>query len=131
MGPLVDTSVLVDFFRNVSNEETDFLARLLSDGVAPATAPIVVQEILQGCRTARDVDIVQQDLATFDWLPPPDYDLHRRAARLFREFRRGGVTSATVDTLIVAMAIQHRCDLLTRDAVQRQLAEFAGVDLIG
>ena len=129
MGPLVDTSVLVDFLRSVSNEETEVLARLLADGIAPATAPIVVQELLQGCRTAHDVDVAQQDLANFDQLPPPDYDIHRRAARLFREFRRGGVTSSTVDALIVATALHHRCDLLSRDAVQKKLADFAGVSL--
>lgn len=129
MGLLVDTSVLVDFFRGVANEETDVLAGLLEEGIAPATAPIIVQEVLQGSRHERDVDLIKESLAAFDQLPAPDYDLHRRAARLFREFRRVGTTSSTVDTLIVMTALEHRCDLLTRDVVQRRLAEFAGVPL--
>ncbi len=127
MGLLVDTSVLVDFFRGVSNDKTTVLARCLAAGVAPATAPIIVQEILQGVRHERDADITREDMATFDQLPVPDYNLHHRAARLFREFSRSGVTSSTVDALIIATALEHRCDLLTRDRVQARLAEFAGV----
>lgn len=129
MGPLVDTSVLVDYFRNARNEETRVLDELLATGTAPSTAPIVVQELLQGYQLERDADVARKDLESFDQLPPPGYDVHRRAARIFRASRRQGLTSSTVDTLIVAMAIEHECDLLTRDAVQKRLAVFAGVPL--
>jgi predicted nucleic acid-binding protein len=129
MGPLVDTSVLVDYLRNASNVETDTLDALLDEGIPPVTAPVILQEVLQGYRLERDVEAAKAGLVFFELLPPPDYDLHRRAARLYREFRRAGTTSSTVDALIVMMALAHRCDLLTRDAVQRRLAEFAGVGL--
>ena len=129
MGPLVDTSVLVDYFRGVANPETAAVDKLLAEGLAPATTPIIVQEVLQGYRHERDVEIAKEDFALFDQLAAPSYDLHRRAARLFREFRRTGVTSSTVDTLIVMTALDHRCDLLTRDVVQKRLAGFAGVPL--
>src|SRR5262245_61472193 len=129
MGPLVDTSVLVDYLRNVANPQTTILHRLLRTGIAPAPAPIILQEVLQGYRHERDVEIAKAGLAFFVQLPLPDYDLHRRAARLSREFRRAGTTSSTVDALIVMLALAHRKDLLTQDAVQSRLAEFAGVRL--
>jgi len=129
MGPLVDTSVVVDYLRGVDNEETAALDDLLAEGLAPATAPIILQEVLQGYRNEREADVARASLAIFNQLPAPAYDVHRRAARLFREFRRSGTTSSTVDALIVTMALEHRCDLLTRDVVQKRLAAFAGVPL--
>lgn len=129
MGPLVDTSVLVDYFRGAVNAETTTLDQLLEEGTAPAVAPIIVQEVLQGYQAERDADIARKSLLAFTELTPPGYDVHRRAARLFREGRRAGLTSSTVDALIVALAIEHRLPLLTRDAVQRRLAVYSGVPL--
>ena len=98
MGPLVDTSVLVDYFRGSVNPETSALDRLLEEGTAPAVAPVIVQEVLQGYQAERDADLARKSLAAFAQLAPPGYDVHRRAA-----------------------------PLLSRDDVQRRLARFAGV----
>lgn len=130
MGPLVDTSVLVDYFRGSVNAETEALDWLLDQGSAPAVTPVVVQEVLQGYQLERDADVARRSLSAFRELPPAGYDVHRRAARLFREGRRAGLTSSTVDALIVAAAIEHGLPLLTRDAVQRRLAAFAGIPLV-
>lgn len=129
MPLLVDTSVLVDFFNDVANDEVAMLEDLVREGITPATAPVIVQELLQGFRDERDADRARRDLSYFVELAPPDYASHLHAARLARAFRRAGQTSSTVDTLIVAMAIEHHCDLLTRDALQKRLAAFAGVPL--
>ncbi len=130
MAPLVDTSVLVDYFRGSVNAETEALDWLLSQGTAPAISPVIVQEVLQGYQTERDADVARKSLSAFHELPAAGYDVHRRAARLFREGRRAGLTSSTVDALIVAMAMDHGLPLLTRDLVQRQLAIFAGVPIM-
>lgn len=127
MGPLVDTSVLVDYFRGADTGETALLDLLLEQGIAPAVTAVIVQEVLQGYQLERDADAARRSLASFDELPPPGYDVHRRAARLYREGRRAGITSSTVDALIVAVAIEHDRPLLSRDTVQRRLALFAGV----
>ena len=130
MDPLVDTSVLVDYFRGSVNAETEMLDWLLDQGTAPSITPVIVQEVLQGYQAERDADAARKSLAAFDELSPPGYDVHRRAARLFREGRRSGLTSSTVDALIVAIAIEHDLALLTRDTVQRRLAVFAGVPVM-
>ncbi len=130
MGPLVDTSVLVDYFRGSANAETAMLDLLLEQGIAPSVTPVIVQEVLQGYQVERDSDAARKSLASFDEVPPPGYDVHRRAARLFREGRRAGITSSTVDALIVAVAIEYDLPLLSRDDVQRRLARFAGVTLM-
>jgi len=126
-GPLVDTSVLIDYFAGVRHAEADALDRCLAEGPPPATAPIIVQEFLQGFRRPRDFEAAAEALSWFDRLDPPDYPAHEAAARLHVEARRRGRTGSTVDTLIVAMALAAGRPLLTRDAAQRALAVAAGV----
>lgn len=129
MGPLVDTSALIDYFRGTRNRATEALDRLLSDGPFPATAPVIVQEFLQGLRP-RDVRVGEEALAAFVRLAPPSYALHEAAAELFRKARKAGYTASTVDTLIVKMAAHHEVPLLTRDDVQARLAHLADVPLV-
>jgi predicted nucleic acid-binding protein len=130
MGPLVDTSVLVDYFAGIVNRETNLLDALLADGIAPATAPIVVQEFLQGFSRARDVDAARAHLSLFDRLAPPDYAIHERAAAIHRTLKRSGFTAPTVDGLIVEMARESGCGLLTRDEHQKRLALACEVDIV-
>lgn len=129
MGPLVDTSVLVDYFGGTENDETRVLDSLFAHGLSPATTPIVVQELLQGFRSRRHLEIARRDLSLFTQLPAPGYAVHEHAAQLHRELRAAGMTATTIDALIVAVALEAGCDLLTRDAMQKRLAEFAGVPL--
>lgn len=129
VGPLVDTGVLIDYFGGVDSRETEILDRLLEQGPPPATAPIIVQEYLQGLTSAEDFALARADLEKFQQLPPPDYQLHLQAAECHIRMRRRGVTIPTVDTLIVAMAHVADCPLLTRDGRQRDLARFLRVKL--
>jgi len=128
-GALVDTSVLIDYFGGVANRESRVLDLLLEQGPPPATAPIIVQEYLQGLKEAAEFSLASEDLESFDRLPPPDYPEHVEAADSHVRLRRKGLTIPTVDTLIVTLALRANRPLLTRDRHQRDLARFVGVDL--
>lgn len=130
MGPLVDTSVLIDYFAGTLNRETDLLDVLLAEGDAPFTAPIIVQEFLQGFSRARDVEAAHRCLDPFAHLDPPGYEIHELAATLHRTLKTQGHTTPTVDGLIVAIARSADCPLLTRDEHQRRLARVAEVGLL-
>lgn len=130
-GPLVDTGVLIDYFGGVRNAESDLLDLLLEHGPPPATAPLIVQEFLQGFMRARDFERARRCLEPFDELEPPDYDLHRKAAALHVALKRKGLTTSSADALIVASAWTAGCALLTRDKAQRALAEYVGVEIYG
>jgi predicted nucleic acid-binding protein len=130
MGPLVDTSVLIDYFGGARTREAALLDRCFDEGLPPFTAPIILQEFLQGFRRAADLDVAHMILAQFERVPPPTYDTHAAAAALHRDARRAGDTIPTVDTLIVRMALDAGLPLLTADAHQRRLARVAGVDLL-
>lgn len=129
MGPVVDTSVLIDYFAGVKNRETSAFDDLLDEGVAPATVPVIVQEFLQGFTSASDLARARGYLAPFDRLEAPTYQIHELAAELHFDGRRSGEAVPTVDTLIVTMARESGRALLTRDRHQKVLAKIAGVAL--
>ncbi len=129
MGPLVDTSVLVDAFRGVASPEVATFRRHSLDGPPPATVPVILQEVLQGARNEDDLRRLVKHLSFFEPLGAPSYAIHEQAAEIFRRVRRAGLTSATVDVLIVAIAAAHRRRLLSSDAIQRRIATLAGVEL--
>lgn len=128
-SPLVDTSVLIDYFKGIDNRECAILDELLEHGPPPTTAPIIVQEYLQGLTDPAEFSLAAADLECFDRLPPPDYPLHLVAAENHMKMKRKGATIPTVDTLIVTMADAARCALLTRDGRQKDLARFLKVKL--
>jgi len=129
MGPLVDTSAIVDAYRGVASPVVATLRRLLIEGTSPATIPVVLQEVLQGVRDERDARRLAVHLSAFEPLAAASYALHEEAAEIYRRARSAGVTSSTVDALIVAAAAANRRPLLTADAVQRRVAAIAGVEL--
>ena len=128
-GPLVDTSVLIDYFGDIDSRETAVLDRLLDQGPPPATAPIIVQEYLQGLTNPEEYNLARTALRQFDRLPPPNYEVHLRAAEAHVQMKRRGITVPTIDTLIVTIAHAAECSLLTRDGRQRELAQFVKVRL--
>jgi len=129
MGPLVDTSVIVDAYGGRWTAEVRRFDALMIDGVTPATTPVVVQEVLQGVRDDAQVDVVLRNLGALEELPAPAYGAHRDAARLYRRCRAAGLTPSTIDTLIVTVASVNGRALLTSDQLQRRVAELAGVAL--
>ena len=129
-GPLVDTSVLIDYFGARDNRESRILDYLLAEGPPPAIAPIIVQEYLQGLTVAEEFDLARSDLENFFQLPPPDYRLHLEAAESHRWMRRRGVTVPTIDTLIITVARAEGSPLLTRDRWQKELARFLDVQFV-
>ena len=129
MGPVVDTSVLIDYFAGVKNRETNVFDDLLEEGVAPATVPVIIQEFLQGFASASDLAKARRYLLPLERLQAPTYETHELAAELHIDGRRSDETVSTVDTLIVTMARESHRGLLTRDRHQKALAAIAGVDL--
>jgi predicted nucleic acid-binding protein len=129
-GPLVDTSVLIDYFGGQSNRESRLLDDLLAQGPPPATCPIIVQEYLQGLTDPQEFALARADLDNFDQLSSLDCQGHIRAAEFHVQLRRQGVTVPTVDTLIVTIAKVAGRSLLTRDHRQQDLARFLQVSLL-
>ena len=114
---VVDTSVLVDFFRGTLTAAAERL-RLMEDQSTPFALPaICCQEVLQGAKDAKEWGLLLSYLETQRILyPKASWASHAEAARIFFECRRRGVTiRSTLDCLIAQMVIEEDAILLHDD----------------
>jgi predicted nucleic acid-binding protein len=78
-----------------------------------ALTGVVVAEVLQGL--TRDAGRIEQFLAQWDMLEPTGFSTYRTAAAIYRAARAKGISLTTIDTLIAAIALEHRAAVLTLD----------------
>ncbi|MGH8850255.1 MAG: type II toxin-antitoxin system VapC family toxin [Casimicrobiaceae bacterium] len=124
---LVDTSVWVDFIRG---RLTDAVARLrvaLDRGIAAGITSLIYQEILQGAETEKAFRDYCAFFSSQRFLHPRDpVASHERAARLYFDCRRRGLTvRSSSDCLIAQVAIEHGVALLHDDRDFMSIAKVA------
>jgi predicted nucleic acid-binding protein len=124
---LVDTSVWIDFFSSSPGRAGTELRRMIADAEPFALSGVIVSEILQGLR--RDVDQIEHYLSQWEMLEPLGLSTYREAAALFRRGRTKGFSLTTVDTLIAAIALDHRAALLTVDQNFSRIARITRLEL--
>ncbi|HOP46588.1 MAG TPA: PIN domain nuclease [Desulfobacteraceae bacterium] len=114
---LVDTSVLIDYFKGKDNREIRALDQILLDGIPYGINDFIYQELLQGSRTIEEFKTQKKYLETI-----PFYYLkngresYEKAAYLNFKCRRSGITvNSTVDLLIAETAIENNLYLLHND----------------
>ena len=124
---LVDTSVWIDFFSPRPTAAGRELRRMIADAEPFALAGIIVAEILQGL--TRHVDEIEAYLAMWELLEPRGFSTYREAAAIFRLARSKGVSLATTDSLIAAIALAHRAAVFTLDTDFRRIARLVDLAL--
>jgi len=114
---IVDTSVLVDYFRGKDTPATGMLDRIEGEGITFSIPGICCQELLQGARDQKEWKLLLDYLGTQNLLFPADpWETHVAAARIYYKCRRKGITiRSTVDCLIAALVIEHDGELLHDD----------------
>lgn len=117
MTVIVDTSVWVDFLRDKAAPHVDALRALLVSENSVATAPPILQEILQGATTREKQRSLQKEFDAVACFAPADATRSCiEAARLFLECRLAGQTPrSSNDCLIACIAIEHDLTLLHND----------------
>ncbi len=115
---LVDTSVLIDFFRENDNKKVEKFRHVLAMEIPFGINVYIYQELLQGSDTEKDYDELKKYLDTQRF-----YDLQKGknsfsdAAEIYKKCRsRGFMISSTVDCLIVQTAIENNLSLLHNDS---------------
>ena len=115
---LVDSSVLIDFFRGRETPAVRCLSEIEASGEAASWAlPLVcLHEILQGARDEREWKLLRAALESQETAVPVDpLAAHVEAARIFFDCRRKGLTvRSSTDCLIAALALE-RGDVLLHD----------------
>ncbi len=111
---LVDTSAWIVSFKKAGNRDLkEFLSQVVVSGHA-TTSPIIIMELLQGCRSAGERDSLKAKLESLDLLPVTPA-VWEKAYELGFSLRRKGLTVPTVDLIIAAIALEHRTVLLHHD----------------
>lgn len=119
---LVDTSVWVDYFNGIENEQTESLDRILS-GQTVLIGDIILAEILQGFDSDKEFRLAKQALDPLDCVHLGGKSLAIKAASNFRLLRSKGITiRKTVDMFIGSWCIEHKVELLHNDKDFDQIA---------
>jgi predicted nucleic acid-binding protein len=114
---LVDTSVLIDFFcgkRILSCQKfEDILLKHIPFGITS----IIIQEVLQGARTANEFNKLKLYLENqVIYSPSHKTDTFINAAKIYFDLRKMGLTvRSTIDCLIAQISIEHDLYLLHND----------------
>jgi predicted nucleic acid-binding protein len=124
---LVDSSVWIDFFSPVPRRAGKELRRMIADAEPFALTGVVVAEILQGL--TRDVSQIERYLSMWDMLEPRGFATYREAAAIFRVARAKGTSLTTIDTLIAAIALEHRATIFTLDKNFSRIARLTNLPL--
>jgi predicted nucleic acid-binding protein len=113
---VVDTSVLVDFFRGITTAASNRFARLENEATPFWLPTVCCQELIQGARDDREWRLLHDYLSVQRLIAPQDsWATHLGAARIFFDCRRSGITlRSSVDCLIAQLTLE--CDgLLLHD----------------
>jgi predicted nucleic acid-binding protein len=120
---LVDTSVWIDYFAGHELPHVDKLEQFIRENRNLALCGIVLTEILQGIADERAYRRVRRHLRSLVMLPIPEAAFVR-AADVYRELRKLGVTIRKMnDCIIAATVLHHRCELLHNDRDFEPIAE--------
>lgn len=107
---LLDTSVIIDAIHG-KRRRNELLQDLVRRGHLLACCPINVTEVYAGMRSHEEATTsnLLQSLQYF----PLTWPIARLAGELKRDHSRKGVTLATADVSIAALALYHRLTLIT------------------
>lgn len=126
---LVDTSVWIDFFRDVDSWQAARLETAIGNDDVAICGPILM-EIRQGIASDKEVREVERLLSPLVYLPTLR-KTYCRAADIYREARAKGKTIRnTIDCVIAACAIENRARLLHRDKDFTTIARMSSLELI-
>ena len=127
---IVDASVLVDFFKGVTNPETEWLDLRLEHERLGLTS-LILTEVLMGIRNEREAAAIEADLMEFELIELHERQLAVDAAKNYRLLRSAGRTvRKTINLLIATQCIRHHHSLLHRDRDFDAFEEHLGLSVI-
>lgn len=127
---LVDTSVWVNFFKDIDTNANRFLNNNFTN-IIIATCPTIVQEILQGIVFDADKQTVKLYFDNLTRLIEDPYIIATEAADLYRVLRKKGITVRKPnDCLIAIYAIRNGLSLLNDDRDFQLIAQHSSLKII-
>ncbi len=112
---LADTSIWIDYFNGIDNQETDLLDSALNDGTI-AMGDLIFLEILQGFRDDKEFNRAKKTLATLDQYELFGSHMVDKCAHNYRFLRKKGITiRKTIDLIIATFCLENKIRLLFSD----------------
>ena len=122
---LIDTSILIGYFKGEKGEPYDRLDNLIDYNIPVGICNQVYQEVLQGAKNEKEFSILKEYLNTMDF-----YDLrygkqsYENAAWLYFKCRKAGITPrSTIDLIIAQIAIDNNLLLYHNDKDFLQISQ--------
>lgn len=122
---LVDTSILIDYFKGVENKSIEKFNLVLKKEIPFGINHFIYMEVLQGSSTVKDYRILKKYLDTQTF-----YDLkngrefYAEAAKMYLKLRQKGViVKSTIDCLVARVAIENDLFLLHNDMDFTRISE--------
>ncbi|RJR33734.1 MAG: PIN domain nuclease [Desulfobacteraceae bacterium] len=114
---LVDTSVLIDFFRGSSSTAADNFRSILVREMPFGITSFIYQELLQGAGTEKEYRKLKSYLSTQRFYHPLDpVDSYQSAAQIYLKCGKKGISvRSTIDCLIAQITLEHKLILLHND----------------
>lgn len=122
---LVDTSILIGYFKGIDASPYDKLDVLIEEGISFGICNYIYQEVLQGAKNEKEFQLLHEYLDSVDM-----YDLqygkksYENSALMYYKCRKAGITPrSTVDMLIAQTAIENNLLLFHNDNDFIRIAE--------
>ena len=122
---LIDTSILIGYFKGLKGEPYDKLDSLIEQDIPVGICNQVYQEVLQGAKNKKELELLKEYLEIMDF-----YDLrygkksYENAALLYLNCRKAGITPrSTIDLIIAQIAIDNNLLLFHNDKNFIQISE--------
>ena len=120
---VVDTSVWIDVLGGRRTRAARRCVELIEHGEPVALTDVIFAELLQGMRSNKEAETLEQHLRAFPVLRLQGLEDFALAARLYRNARQKGVTVRnTLDCLIAAPCVRSGAPLLHADSDFDRLA---------
>ena len=115
---LVDTSILIHFFKGVESESSRKFKMVLQRGIPFGINSLIFQEVLQGAGSEREYLTLKKYLETQRFYHPREpIDSFAKAAKIYLDCRKKGITiRSSIDCLIAQTALENDLFLLHEDS---------------
>jgi len=126
---LVDSSVLIDFFKGTNNASAKKLVDIIERNIPFGITSLIYQEVLQGAKTVSEFKLLQEYLSTQTFYHPEEIiESYEKSAKIFFNLRRKGVTiRSSIDCFIAQIAKEHNLYLLHNDKDFKQICRLVKV----
>lgn len=128
---LIDTSVWIDYFRNVSARFVDFVVKIVKNHEI-CVPRIVLAELMQGAKSEKELSVIAEFMEAFTIIDQTE-QAWVKSGRLSYELRKKGKKGKSVnltDCYIAVMAQENYCAVLTLDRHFKDIRPHAGIRLL-